>query len=100
MVLGAHPPLHPSALPAYFLAMSHIADRAARFSAITLDELSDADLMRRIDRKFLLNDRDLSGLLDGCLDDYRILEVSGTRLREYLTRYFDTPDLALYHAHH
>ena len=29
-----------------------------------------------------------------------MLEVSGRRLSRYSTRYFDTPDLRLYHAHH
>jgi hypothetical protein len=75
-------------------------ERVSEFEPITLDQVSDADLMRRIDRKFLLNDRDLPDLLDDCLGEYRILEVGGRRLRSYLTRYFDTPDLALYHAHH
>ena len=81
-------------------AMPRPADRVADFAPITLDQVSDADLMRRIDRKFLLGASHLPDLLDRCLSDYRILEVRGNRLRGYLTRYFDTPDLALYSAHH
>jgi len=78
----------------------HPADRVTEFAPISLDQVSDAELLRRIDRKFLLEEAGLRDLLGGCLGEYRVLEVGGNRLRRYLTRYFDTPDFALYHAHH
>ena len=92
--------LRPGAAGVLSRAMPSALDRATEFAPITLDQLSDAGLMRRIDRKFLMNDRDLRDLLAGCLGEYRILDVTGSRSRGYLTRYFDTPDLMLYRAHH
>jgi hypothetical protein len=74
---------------------------AARlFDAVSLDELGAAALMDRVDRKYMLAAAELPGLLVELADDYRVLEVEGRRLSHYVTRYFDTPGLALYLAHH
>lgn len=74
---------------------------AARLlDAISLDELGTAALMDRVDRKYMLAADLLPGLLLELAADYRVLEVDGRRLSHYVTRYFDTPDLALYLAHH
>jgi hypothetical protein len=75
-------------------------ETAARFERIALDELGDAALMRRVDRKFVVPAGCVEALLATCVGAYRVLEVNGMRLSRYATRYFDTPELALYHAHH
>lgn len=77
-----------------------INEVAALFPAVTLDELGDARLMDRVDRKYVIPRSEISGMLRACVGSYRILEVRGVRLNRYSTRYFDTPDLAFYHAHH
>lgn len=77
-----------------------LARAAARFAPIGLGELADAALMTRTDVKFVFPARLLPGLLADLADDYRVLEVDGVRLSWYRTLYFDTPDFALYRAHH
>jgi hypothetical protein len=56
--------------------------------------------MDRVDTKFLVPASSVAELLLRCADRYRILEVRGSRLGGYRTRYFDTTDLRLYHDHH
>jgi hypothetical protein len=79
---------------------SHLTEIAAGFEGIGLDQLRQDSLMQRVDRKFAVPATRVADILSACHDDYRMLEVGGSRLRRYLTRYFDTPELALYHAHH
>jgi hypothetical protein len=86
-----------SSAPAGVLA---IARAASAFETLSLAELGSAALMDRIDTKFLVPAMAVPGLLDRCVGHYRLLEVNGTVLARYNTRYFDTPDLRLYHAHH
>lgn len=80
--------------------MSTLAEIAQGFESITLAELDRQKLMDRVDRKYLLPINRLESLLVGCMKDYRVLEVGGVRLNRYTTRYYDTADLSLYHAHH
>jgi hypothetical protein len=76
-----------------------LARLASRFEPVSLAELGAASLMDRVDSKFVLPGASVPELLDGLRGVYRVLEVQGSRLGGYSTRYFDTPDLALYHAH-
>lgn len=80
--------------------MNRLAGIAARFEPITLEELDKARLMDRVDRKYVLPVTKLESLLLACTAYYRVLEVRGVRLSRYTTRYYDTPDLSMYHAHH
>jgi hypothetical protein len=73
---------------------------ASRLDAVSLGDLGAATLMDRVDRKYMLAADLVPDLLAELADDYRVLEVEGRRLSHYVTRYFDTPDLALYLAHH
>jgi hypothetical protein len=70
------------------------------FDSISLEELGAAALMDRIDRKFLVPASALPGVLQALSAHYRILDVNGQKLFHYRTRYYDTPELALYNAHH
>ena len=72
----------------------------ARLAPVGLAELGGAALMERVDTKFLLPRERLLGVVRECALAYRVLEVAGTRLSRYETLYYDTDDLALYHAHH
>jgi hypothetical protein len=65
-----------------------------RFAAIGLDALvSEAALMTRVDRKYVLT-RDAAARVVATLDPgIRVLDMDGTRAFRYESVYFDTPDL-------
>lgn len=67
---------------------------------ISLKEVQKASLMRRKDSKFILSILDLPGILTGMERQYRVLEIDGIRSHPYLTHYYDTPELEMYHLHH
>lgn len=70
----------------------------ARFDAITLDDLvSEAALLTRIDRKYLVPADALGPVLAGIDDAARVLEIDGSRGSAYSSMYFDTPELLSYH---
>lgn len=72
----------------------------AWFDTVDLDGLAGAaDLQRRFDAKFLVSLGDVDRLLVELTSRMRVLEVGGRRASRYRTTYFDTPDLASYHAH-
>lgn len=73
---------------------------ATALETVPLARIGRAALMDRIDTKFLLPASAVPGLLQRCAEHYRILEVHGTVMARYNTRYFDTAELSLYHAHH
>ncbi|MDF1574719.1 MAG: polyphosphate polymerase domain-containing protein [Bacteroidales bacterium] len=71
-----------------------------QFGAISLEEVNKASLMRRKDNKYLFSFRHLPGLLEMISQDYRVLEIDGSRSQQYFTRYFDTDGREMYHKHH
>lgn len=81
-------------------AASPLERATAGFAPVTLAQLGKAALMDRVDTKFLLPAAALPQVLQQFLTEYRALEVAQRRLSQYHTLYFDTPDLALYRAHH
>jgi hypothetical protein len=66
---------------------------------IPLGEVGPAELLDRLDRKYLMPVESAVAALRQA-KDYRVLEAGGRRLGRYRTQYYDTADLALYHAHH
>lgn len=70
------------------------------FEPVSLDEISDVELMSRIDRKYWFNQSILNDFLLQALPYYHILEINGQRLMEYRTRYFDTEGDEMYKMHH
>jgi len=71
-----------------------------QFEPISLEEVNRASLMRRKDNKYLFSFEHLPDLLTMVRDDYRVLEIDGSRAQQYFTRYFDTNGLEMYHKHH
>jgi len=71
-----------------------------RLDPVGLDELGGAELMDRFDAKHLVSASIFAAILDAAREDYRILEVRGMRVSEYITIYYDTPARDLYLAHH
>ena len=80
--------------------MRVVSALAEGFEPVSLDELGASTLMDRVDRKFPVPVLWVPAILEGLSREYRVLEVHGRRLSRYSTRYFDTTDLAMYHAHH
>lgn len=75
-----------------------LSDRfASRFESLSLDELvAEAELLTRVDRKYLLTAADAVRILDRVDPRTRVLEIDDDRASQYGTMYFDTPDLLSY----
>lgn len=70
------------------------------FSPISLEEMSAVKLMNRTDTKFVTNRKTLIKLLDMASEEYFAQEIDGEKIAAYHTLYYDTPDNAMYIAHH
>ncbi len=57
-------------------------------------------LMNRTDTKFVTNSETLIKLLQLAANDYFAQEIDGKKAASYHTLYYDTPDNAMYIAHH
>ncbi|MEZ4631665.1 MAG: polyphosphate polymerase domain-containing protein [Deinococcales bacterium] len=73
--------------------------KLARLSPISLAEMDEVALLRRIDSKYLCRLADLPKLIAELADDYQILEIGNKRLQRYQSLYFDTADFGFYQAH-
>ncbi|GAA3656607.1 polyphosphate polymerase domain-containing protein [Microbacterium marinilacus] len=72
-------------------------DFAARFRPISLDDLvAEAELLTRVDRKYLMPADAAMRVLADLDERTRVLEIEGDRGSRYGTMYFDTPDLLSY----
>jgi hypothetical protein len=78
---------------------SNLAILVDSFDPIILEEMDAVALLNRIDTKFVMPIGQLSGVLAGLCNDYRILSAGGQRLNRYRTLYFDLPDFELYRLH-
>jgi hypothetical protein len=72
----------------------------APFLPITLAEAEAVKLQNRVDTKFVFPVAQLPGMLEMLREDYRVLEIGGTRSQHYQTLYFDTPAHLMYLNHH
>tara|TARA_R110001592_G_scaffold188128_2_gene433123 strand:+ start:3547 stop:4452 length:906 start_codon:yes stop_codon:yes gene_type:complete len=70
------------------------------FNSHALSDLNNANLMNRVDSKFILPMSFLPDLLLQLKQHYSVLEINSSRISSYHNQYFDTPDMALYHDHH
>lgn len=82
---------------AYYDKLQH---SLSSFLPISLQEMDRVMLFDRFDQKFLLPESFLPSLLEKLSPDYFALEVKGTRIHTYHTRYFDTAGFDHYLAHH
>ncbi len=71
-----------------------------RFTPISLAQMHNIALLRRVDTKYVLSEAQLYQALIRLTADYDVLEIKRRRLHRYRTLYFDTPDFALYRQHH
>ncbi len=72
----------------------------AAFAPIALSELGEAELLNRVETKYVVSAEMLPTLLTEIRHDYRVLSIEGQRLNRYKTLYFDSADFTLYHRHH
>ncbi|NDW08555.1 polyphosphate polymerase domain-containing protein [Dysgonomonas sp. 520] len=80
--------------------MTRLADlKLNSFDSISLSQMEDIRLMKRIDKKFVLPLNLLPQLLDRLTVDYDIQEIDGKRSFGYATLYYDTADYEMYRAH-
>nr|WP_321451021.1 polyphosphate polymerase domain-containing protein [uncultured Carboxylicivirga sp.] len=70
------------------------------YDSISLNEMGRVKLMNRIDTKFLMSPEALVKCLSQHVEDYSVVEIKGKRLLSYLTTYYDTDNLNMYHEHH
>lgn len=66
---------------------------------ITLDEMSGIKLMNRTDTKFLANKAQLLQVLALAREEYFVQEIGETRISQYRTIYWDSPDYRFYQMH-
>ena len=65
-----------------------------------LHDLDKAQLMNRVDVKFLLPRAMLPWVIDQLVSDYSALEVNNKRVSNYANDYYDTVDMQFYQHHH
>lgn len=79
---------------------SALLNRLSGFSAINLTELNaTASYLKRIDRKFLLTEKQFLEILSDLSEDFRALEIDGKRVFLYDNVYMDTNDYLFYNQH-
>lgn len=72
----------------------------SRFESHGLGDINKANLMHRVDTKFLLPISDLKPLLPLLAPSYSVLEIGNSRLFAYQSTYYDTSELGFYRMHH
>jgi len=79
---------------------SALLNRLSGFSTINLTELNaTASYLKRIDRKFLLTEKQFLNILQDLSEDFRALEIDGKRVFLYDNVYMDTNDYLFYNQH-
>lgn len=72
----------------------------SQFEPHGLNDINNANLMQRVDTKYLLPIRDLKKLLMLLAPSYTMLEIGKVRLFSYRNTYYDTSGLGFYLMHH
>jgi hypothetical protein len=72
----------------------------SRFESHGLGDIKKANLMNRVDTKYLLPISDLAQLLPFLALSYSVLEIDNSRLFSYESTYYDTSGLEFYRMHH
>lgn len=70
------------------------------FNSISLSEMNEVALMKRVDTKFILDEFELVSVLESIKQNYSILEVNQLRFMTYNSLYFDTSTMQFYLDHH
>ena len=70
------------------------------FDPITLLEMDRVKLMNRVDTKFAFSVNEFLEFLPSLAENYRILEIEGTRIPYYESLYFDDEKFSFFKDHH
>jgi hypothetical protein len=70
------------------------------FASVSLTELDSVKLLNRVDRKYMMHIDQLPMVLADIKADQFVLEIDNSRVFNYKTNYFDTPDFQFYKDHH
>ncbi|MCF6308349.1 MAG: polyphosphate polymerase domain-containing protein [Flavobacteriaceae bacterium] len=79
---------------------NEIKNIISTYTPISLKEMDNVSLMKRVDTKFLLGKNQLRQILESIKDEYFILEINKNRLMNYKSLYFDSVDKIFYNNHH
>ena len=75
-------------------------DELEALPPVSLEALdARAELLQRVDTKYLVARAQLAALLRELCGDHDVLEIDGRRRFAYRSVYFDTPDLRAFHDH-
>lgn len=66
---------------------------------MSLQQLDAFDFEKRVDTKFIFHEELLPALLQNLSTQMFLLEINGERIYDMYNTYFDSEDLAFYHAH-
>lgn len=82
-------------------AAAGLSSYIAMYDPISLQQLNQkAEMLSRIDNKYIVDAECLMALLAELCDSFDVLDIDGKRLFSYSTRYFDDTDLRGYYDHH
>lgn len=70
------------------------------FENYALNDLNNANLMNRVDTKYLIPIHLMNNVLEKMSCHYQVLEINKKRIFTYQNTYFDTPEYDLYYDHH
>lgn len=74
--------------------------RNLNLKTLNLNELGKAQLMRRIDSKYILPAQWANEFVARLIEHYYIIENKTLRMPQYVSEYFDTENFSMYLAHH
>src|ERR671914_561068 len=79
--------------PSVLASLRAVADP---FRPVGLAQLCDAELLDRVDTKYVVSLDTAAALAESLRDTHAVLEIDGVREFEYRTTYFDTASLRMY----
>ncbi|MCJ8311897.1 MAG: polyphosphate polymerase domain-containing protein [Saccharospirillaceae bacterium] len=79
---------------------NHINKKLNSFNSHSLSDLKKAELMDRVDTKFIVPIHLLDYIFDKINRNYTVLEINSKRIFEYQNTYYDTKDFIFYRNHH
>jgi hypothetical protein len=80
--------------------LEKIKNKLDDFSPVGLKDMDNAQLMNRVDTKYVFGLPELPVFLEQLKNDYLVLDVNGNRISRYESLYFDTQNFDLYLNHH
>ncbi len=80
--------------------LPQLATALRQFVPISLADMDNVSLMRRIDTKYIIHQDQLPAILESVKDQYAILEINQMRAMRYVSQYFDTAACQFFNDHH